>query len=239
MNFTSKLTLAIATAATLFPVAVNASPVVSAGGSTAAAVSIKFQNCHSCGSTGGNFSINPGANATGGGTGVKELSAAVATGETSADANSASTGFGTSATAKGYSAPVSFKYTTTSDVNNKDNRSEYVYSSDYKEQAAIEFAAAQKNAEFVSASSSQQVELLKKGYYRNGKYIKYTSSEMSAFDSGSTSDASLSLKADGKASALSTGSGKESAVVNGKASTTNYEYQGTSAGLQFIPAMPK
>ncbi len=237
MNFTSKLTLAIATAVTLLPVAVNANPVVSAGGSTAAAVSIKFQNHN--GSTSGNFSINPGANASGGGTGVKELSAAVATGETSANADSASTGHGTSATAHGYSAPVSFKYITTSDVNNKDKRSEYVYSSEYKEQAAIEFAAAQKNVQFVSASASEQVELLKKGHYHNGEYIKYTSSEMSALEAASTSDASLSLKADGKASALSTGSGKESAVVNGNARTTNYEYQGTSAGLQFIPAMPK
>ena len=105
MNFTSKLTIAIATAAAICPIAANASPVVSTG-STAAAVSIKFQN-YEGGSTSGNFSINPGANAKGGGTGVQELSAAVATGETKANAESTSSFFGTTATAKGYSAPSS------------------------------------------------------------------------------------------------------------------------------------
>jgi hypothetical protein len=237
MNFPSKLTIAIATAAALCPIAANASPIVSTG-STAAAVSIKFKNCN-CGPTKGDFSINPGANASGGGTGVQELSAAVATGETRAKANSESSGSGTTASAKGYSAPVTFKYTTTSDVSNKDRRSEYAYKNEYKEQAAIEFAAAQKNSDFLKASSSEQVELLKKGYYRNGKYIKYTSSEMAALETKTTSDGSLTIKADGNTSALSTGSGKESKVTSDNARDTSYEYQGTSAGLNYIPAIPK
>lgn len=236
MNFTSKLTLAIATAAAICPVAVNASPVVSTG-STAAAVSIKFQSCTKCGPTSGGFSINPGANASGNGTGVQELSAAVATGETSAKANSASTGSGTTATAKGYSAPVSFTYTTNSDIRNSDLRSEYGYKSEYKAQAAIEFAAAQKNADFLSASAEKQVDLLKKGYYRDGKYIKYSSSEMAALEIASTKDASLTLKANGQASALSTGSGKESALTSSNNKVTGYEYKGTSAGLSVIPAV--
>ncbi len=237
MNFTSKLTIAIATAAALCPIAANASPVVSTG-STAAAVSIKFQKCN-CGPTSGNFSINPGANANGGGTGVQELSAAVATGETRAKAESGSSWSGTKATAHGYSTPVTFKYTTTSDVSNKDRRSEYTYSSDYKEQAAIEFAAAKKNSAFLKASYSEQIDLLKKGYYRDGKYIKYTSSEMAALEASRMSDGSLTIKAHGKASALESRSGKNSKVTNHNERTTHYEYTGSSAGLSVIPAMPK
>ena len=237
MNFTSKLTIAIATAAAICPIAANASPVVSTG-STAAAVSIKFQDCN-CGPTSGNFSINPGANAGGGGTGVKELSAAVATGETKAKAESASTGSGTTASAKGYSAPVSFKYITTSDVSNSNKQSEYAYRSEYKEQAAIEFAAAQKSSEFLNASASEKIDLLKKGYYRNGKYIKYTSSEMAALEASRDSEASLTIKANGKASALATETSKKSKVTMDNDRTTNYEYTGTSAGLSFIPAIPK
>ena len=237
MNFTSKLTIAIATAAAICPIAANASPVVSTG-STAAAVSIKFQDCN-CGPTSGNFSINPGANAGGSGTGVKELSAAVATGETKAKAESASTGSGTTASAKGYSAPVSFKYITTSDVSNSNKQSEYAYLSDYKVKAAIEFAAAQENYEFLTASASKQVDLLKKGYYRNGKYIQYSSTEMAALDAGRSSEASLTINANGKASALETGSRIDSTVTKDNDRTTNYEYTGTSAGLSFIPAIPK
>jgi hypothetical protein len=238
MNFSSKLTLAIATAAVIYPIAANASPVVSTG-STAAAVSIKFRNCN-CSSNSGNFSINPGANASGGGTGVQELSAAVATGETRANANSRSTGSGTTADARGYSAPVSLTYTTTSDVSNSGRWSEYTYNSDYKAQAAIEFAAKQKNSEYASASETEKIDLLKKGYYnRDGKYIKYSSSEMETASSGSSSDGSLTIKADGKASALDTGSGKNSNVTGSNERKTSYEYKGTSAGLSVIPAIPK
>ncbi len=237
MNFTSKLTIAIAAAAAICPIAANASPVVSTG-STAAAVSIKFQDCK-CGPTSGNFSITPGANANGAGTGVQELSAAVATGETKAKAESASNRSGTTATAKGYSAPVTFKYTTTSDVSTLDKQSEYAYRSEYKEQAAIEFAAAQKNSDFLKSSESEKIDLLKKGYYRNGKYIKYSSSEMAALETLKTTDGSLKINAKGEASVLVNETGKKSKVTNENDRTTNYEYTGTSAGLSFIPAIPK
>jgi hypothetical protein len=238
MNFPSKLTIVIATAAAICPLAANASPVVSTG-STAAAVSIKFHDCK-CNGTSGNFSINPGANASGGGTGVQELSAAVATGETKANADSASNRYGTTASAKGYSAPVSFKYTTKSDVSNQDRRSEYNYSSEYKEQAAIEFAAKQKNSEYASASATEQVDLLKKGYYnRDGKYIKYSSSETETASSGSSSSGSLAVKTNEKSSATETGAGKKSNLANSNERSSSYEYTGTSAGLSFIPALPK
>lgn len=237
MNFLSKLTLTMATASVFSPIVANASPVVSTG-STAAAVSIKFHDCR-CGTTSGNFSINPGANASGGGTGVQELSAAVATGETKANADSSSNRYGTTASAKGYSAPVRFTYTTNSDVNNSNRRSEYTYKNEYKAQAAIEFAAAQQNAEFLSASADKQVDLLKKGYYRDGKYIEYSRSEMLALEASRTKDASLTLTASGQASALSTGTGQKSKVTSNNYRETTYEYTGSSAGLSFIPAIPK
>jgi hypothetical protein len=148
MNFSSKFTLAIATAAIFYPLAAVANPVST--GSTAAAVSIKFQECK-CGPTSGNFSINPGGNASGGGNGVQELSAAVATGETKAKAEASSKKSGTNASAYGYSKPVSFTYETYSDVSNKKYRSEYTQNSEYQKEAAIEFAASQKK----SASESE------------------------------------------------------------------------------------
>lgn len=123
MNFSSKLTIAIATAAALCPIAANANPVVSTG-STAATVSIKFQSCKKCGPTSGDFSITPGTKSTGGGNGVQELSAAVATGETRADATSTSNFAGTTATATGFSQPVTFSYSNTSDVSNRTITSE-------------------------------------------------------------------------------------------------------------------
>lgn len=238
MNFLSKLTLTMATASVFSPIVANASPVVSTG-STAAAVSIKFHDCR-CGTTSGNFSINPGANASGGGTGVQELSAAVATGETKANADSSSHRSGTHASAKGYSAPVSFKYTTNSDVSNKERRSEYTYNSEYQNQAAIEFAAKQKNSDYKKTSETETVDLLKKGYYdRNGKYIKYSSSEIETLSKGSSSEGSLTLKANGSASAKDSGAGKQSYVTGSNERDTSYEYKGSSAGLSFIPAIPK
>ena len=96
MNFASKLTLALAAGSIFLPLAAQALPATT--GTTAAAVSIKFQNS---GKTSGGYSINPGGNASGGGTGVQELSAAVATGETKANATSSSTVAGTTATADG------------------------------------------------------------------------------------------------------------------------------------------
>lgn len=140
MKFSSKLTLAIAAtsvASIVFPIAAYAGPST---GSTAAAVSIKFNDCK-CGPNNGNFSITPGGNANGAGSGIKELSAAVATGETRATAESAARYSGTDAYAEGYSKPVSFTYETHSDVSNKTYKSKYDYDSEYKLQAEIEFEA--------------------------------------------------------------------------------------------------
>jgi hypothetical protein len=138
MNLSSKIALALlagSTAATVgYPMVASALP---ATGSTAAAVSIKFQDT---GATVGNATLNPGGttNATGN-NGVKELSAAVATGESTAKANSSSGSstsvivgntlvgtntVGTSASAEGFSQPVKFSYTNTSDVSNVRNYSE-------------------------------------------------------------------------------------------------------------------
>ena len=140
MKVSSKLALAIATASIasiVFPIAAYAGPST---GSTAAAVSIKFNDCK-CGPTTGNFSITPGGNANGAGSGIKELSAAVATGETRAKADSAASHSGTNAYAEGYSKPVSFTYETHSDVRNKTYKSEYDYDSEYTLQAEIELDA--------------------------------------------------------------------------------------------------
>jgi hypothetical protein len=236
MNFSSKLTVAMATAATvLFPLAASANPVST--GSTAAAVSIKFQECK-CGPTSGNFSIDPGRNTNGGGSGVQELSAAVATGETKAKANAASNKSGTTANAYGYSAPVSFSYRSYSDVSNRQYRSEYAQSSEYKEQAAIEFAANSKKSR--SQSESEKVALEKKGggYYDDkGKYVEYRRSETE--QSASNSERSLSGKASAQASAAENSSGKESKESASNKNGTSYSYTGSSAGLSFIPAIVK
>jgi hypothetical protein len=103
MSLVIKIAIGIATITLLNPLAAMAET-----GATAAAVSIKFHNC--CANSNGRFSITPGGNASGGGSGVSELSAAVATGETSATANSTSGVSGTTANAAGWSAPVNFSY---------------------------------------------------------------------------------------------------------------------------------
>lgn len=235
MKFSSKLTLAIAVtsvASIVFPIAAYAGPST---GSTAAAVSIKFNDCN-CGPTSGNFSINPGGNANGTGTGIKELSAAVATGETRAKANSAAPSSGTHANAEGYSKPVSFTYNTYSDVSNKTYKSEYDYDSEYKQQAAIEFAASAKKTQSLVTSDSEQVELLKKGYYdRNGKYIKYSSSDVETYNSASYKEGSLRLNASGEASAVVSDSGKTYKTYGSTETGTSYHYTGSSAGLSYIP----
>jgi hypothetical protein len=114
MKFPSKLALTIvaitAVGATIDTMAAFADPVI---GSTAAAVSIKFQDP---GTTNGSFSLNPNGAATSNVSGVKEISAAIATGETKATASSGSTGSGTSAYSEGYSQPVTFKFNTFGDV---------------------------------------------------------------------------------------------------------------------------
>ena len=137
MNLSAKVALALLTgggAATVgYPMVASAMP---ATGSTAAAVSIVFQGT---GATVGNATLNPGGTTNANGNnGVKELSAAVATGETKATASSnggsstnvlvgsvvATNTVGTSASAEGFSEPVKFTYTNTSDVSNVRNYSE-------------------------------------------------------------------------------------------------------------------
>jgi hypothetical protein len=171
MNFTSKLTLALAAGSFLCPIAAYAGPTTGpTTGSTAAAVSIKFQDCK-CGPTSGNFTINPGSSANGSGTGVQELSAAVATGETSAEANAGtktgksvelkkgeygSNSGGTNASAKGWSQPVTFSYVSTSDVSSKKDTRDYSYS--YKSQVNQEADSAsskkKSNSETYNATNS-------------------------------------------------------------------------------------
>jgi hypothetical protein len=159
MKLSAKLTLAIATASVICPIAANAAPIT---GSTAATVSIKFQKS---GATQGGYSIVPGGTASGNGTGVKELSAAVATGETNAIANSASTKLGTSATASGFSQPVSFFYSNTSDVSNVTKTVDFASSNKTQKDTASQSAnsqdgftntASSKNSESANSSKAQQ-----------------------------------------------------------------------------------
>ncbi|NJR32348.1 MAG: hypothetical protein HC778_05275 [Chamaesiphon sp. CSU_1_12] len=144
MNFQSKLTLALVASSAVFPMAAQALPTT---GTTAAAVSIKFD-----GTSNGNFQIQPGTNATGGGTGVRELSAAVATGETESTASSASLtsgpNAGTTATARGFSTPVTFSYVSTSDIVRTNNTSDSVNFSTSQENRSNVQATTTKNSNF-------------------------------------------------------------------------------------------
>jgi hypothetical protein len=106
-------------ATTINPLAAMAAPII---GSTAAAVSIKFQDA---GTTSGNFSLNPSGAGTTNVIGVKEISAAIATGETRATAGSYATDTTTNATSEGYSQPAVFKYNSSSDVNTSGTSYDY------------------------------------------------------------------------------------------------------------------
>ncbi|WP_310481130.1 hypothetical protein [Chamaesiphon sp. VAR_48_metabat_403] len=243
MNFSSKFTLAIATASILCPLAAVANPVSTGStGSTAAAVSIKFQDCK-CGPTSGNFSINPGGNASGGGNGVQELSAAVATGETKAKAEASSKKSGTNASAYGYSKPVSFSYETYSDVSNKKYRSEYTQNSEYQKEAAIEFAASQKKSESESEYDTASVDKKVRGgrgyYDSKGKYIEYSRDTKSGSESESSSSRNVELSAKLEASASQSSASKKSSESANNESGTNYKYTGSSVGLSYIPAIVK
>ncbi len=114
MNISSKLALTLVAVTTLGtaiePMVASAAPVT---GSTAAAVTIKFQDPST---TSGSFSLNPDGTATSNVNGVKEISAAIATGETRATATSGSTGSGITATSEGFSQPVTFKFNTSSNA---------------------------------------------------------------------------------------------------------------------------
>lgn len=110
----SKFAVAVLTlgtiATTINPLAATAEPII---GSTAASVSIKFQDA---GATSGNFSLNSSGAGTSGVVAVKEISAAIATGETRATAGSYASDTATNATSEGYSQPVAFKYNSFSNV---------------------------------------------------------------------------------------------------------------------------
>ncbi len=230
MNLTSKIALALVastTAAIVTPLVASANPVT---GSTAAAVSIKFGKYGS-----GNFSIQPGSNANGGGSNVQELSAAVATGETTANAKAQSTRKGTSADASGYSAPVYFSYETYNTSNKTQTSVATASQSEFKAQAAIEFAAKSKSSNSdVTSSNSKYSETVK-----GRKFVKINSEADAFAEAKAANEASAKLNASAQASASQTASSKESGSTDTKSVGTSYEYSGSSAGLQFLPPLVK
>ncbi len=202
MNFSSKLTIAIAaaTAAAICPIAAYAEPTT---GSTAATVSIKFQQK---GATSGNYTIVPGGNANGGGSGVKELSAAVATGETNANATSASNFAGTSATASGFSQPVTFSYSNTSDISNVTKTVDFASTSKTQKDTASQSAnsqdgftktASSKNSESANSANAQQAAANQSANSRDG-------SGNSASGKNAESASANNIAAAGKAKATGT-----------------------------------
>jgi hypothetical protein len=232
MNFTAKIALALVASTTTgvvaFPMVAAAGPNT---GSTAAAVSIKFQKS---GGEGG-FTITPGSNANGGGSGIQELSAAVATGETSAIAESKSSKRGTSATANGYSAPVTLSYETYNDSSKIQATSESAAYSEFKAQAAIDFAAGQKNSQSVSIYDVEKLSLTTKGK----KVTNLTKEEIESVKARANSEANLKLAASVKASASQSATSKQSGSVSNSSVGTSYEYTGSSAGLHYLPAVVK
>jgi hypothetical protein len=237
MSFNSKIALAVVATALLTPLAASANDVTT--GSTAAAVSIKFNKCSgSCGGTNGNFSITPGGTATGGGYGVSELSAAVATGETSAEAKSASGKFGTSATASGYSAPVNFYYEVSKSNESYKLGADLQSNEKYTKEAALEFAANSKSSEYdyLSKSASGYSEFSKS---KKGISSKYGFEADKTVKSGESNESSKTLSA----SYDSTASKNTSAVIavenTSNAARTGYSYHGPSTGMKFLPGIVK
>ncbi|WP_310484750.1 hypothetical protein [Chamaesiphon sp. VAR_48_metabat_403] len=230
MNFTTKIALALVatTAGIASPMVANAGPTT---GSTAAAVSIKFQKS---GGT-GNFTINPGSTATGGGSGIQELSAAVATGETLATAAAQSNKKGTSATANGFSAPVTLSYETFNTQSKVQGSSESTSNSEFKAQAAVDFAAAQKSSQSASFFESERLSLTTKGK----KVTNLTVEQIEAAKAAASSEANVKLTASLNASASQSATKKDSATISGSSVGTNYQYTGSSAGLQYLPAVVK
>jgi hypothetical protein len=267
MNFTSKLTLAVVTAATLCPIAAYAGPMT---GSTAAAVSIKFNDCK-CGTSSGSSTIAPGGTTNASGTGVKELSAAVATGETSAKANSASQHWGTTATADGFSHPVTFKYVTTNNTLHSVDTRDYASASQSQYNQQSQAASGEKQSNYATDNTANSTT----GAATNGTKGKGTSNNVTAnlssgVGSGGVSSSQTSSRGKNSSSystSSNTGSGsasstkggnsdnsrsqsgnsqngssssstdKTSNVLNTAQSGTSYEYTGTSAGLSFIPVI--
>jgi peroxiredoxin family protein len=231
MNFTSKIVLALVASTTAgvvaYPMVAAAGPTT---GSTAAAVSIKFQKS----GTGG-FTITPGSTATGGGSGIQELSAAVATGETKASAEAKSTKQGTTATANGYSAPVYLTYETHNDLTKIQAASESTAYSEFKAQAAIDFAAGKKTSQTVSFLEVEKLSLTTKGK----KVTALTKEEIEAAKATASSEANVKLAASVQASASQSSTTKESGTAYDSSVGTSYQYSGSSAGLQYLPAVVK
>ena len=231
MNFTTKIALALVagtTASVAYPLVAAAGPNT---GSTAAAVSIKFQKSGG----NGNFTINPGSTATGGGSGIQELSAAVATGETRAKAEAKSNRQGTTATASGYSAPVTLTYETHNDLTKIQKSSESNAYSEFKAQAAIDFAASQKNSQSASSYEFEKLSRVTKGK----KVTSLTKEEVESAEYKAKNEADLKLAASVKASASQSASHKHSGSASNSSVGTSYEYKGSSAGLQYLPALVK
>jgi hypothetical protein len=231
MKLTAKIALALAAGTTAvafgYPTAVSANPVT---GSTAAAVSIKF---HKSGT--GDFSINPGGNTSGGGSSVQELSAAVATGETEATANSQSSKKGTSADARGYSKPVTLTYETYNSQEKTQATGEASSQSEFKAQAAIEFAAGQKNSSSSFSSDTEKVSKITKGK----KGSNFSKEEIEIDKSKQSSEENVKLVASGEASASASETSKTSEKSSSSSVGTLYEYKGSASGLQFLPALVK
>jgi hypothetical protein len=232
MNFSTKIAFALVATTTAgvvaYPMVATAGPST---GSTAAAVSIKFQKS---GGTGG-FTITPGSTATGSGSGIQELSAAVATGETLATAEAKSTKQGTSATANGFSAPVTLSYETYNTQTKVQGTSESTAYSEFKAQAAVDFAASQKTSQSASYYEADRLSLTTKGK----KVTNLTTESIESAKATASSDANVKLTASLNASASQSATSKQSASGSTSSVGTNYQYTGSSAGLQFLPAVVK
>jgi hypothetical protein len=263
MNFPSKLTLAVATAAVLCPIAAYAGPTT---GSTAAAVSIKFDGTAASGYS----TIAPGGTtSTGGSNGIKELSAAVATGESSAIATSSSYVGGTNSSANGWSAPVTFNYTTSSDVSNKADTLENYSKYQTQNNSNYQSAYVDKNTGY---NTSNEANATNAGA-TNGTKGKAATDNRSSNNAGGTgssgSDSSQTSSSDKDSSSYSTANNnssgnkngtfgsssdknggqsgsaqnstsgntdiKTSNILNTTNTRTNYNYTGSSAGLSYIP----
>jgi hypothetical protein len=226
MSFTTKIAVVFAAALILSPIAASAD-------STAAAVSIKFKPCDTCSSNGG-FSITPGANASGGGAGVSELSAAVATGETSAIANSASGKDGTIANASGWSAPVSFAYEAVNMFAAKQNVYDSNSVSVFQQEAALAFASNQNQYQYGSAQNSE---------FATAKItansLDATTYDQASQQGGSGNNNNVVLNSNSKANAVNTNTGKGSSSSVDNATRTTYVYSGPSTGLKYLPGLVK
>jgi hypothetical protein len=231
MKLSSKLTVAIATAAVaavVFPIAANAGPST---GSTAATVSIKFNDCN-CSPTSGGFSITPGGTATGNGNGVKELSAAVATGETKAEATSMSNHSGTSARAEGYSKPVSFMYVSTSDTKNTIDTTNYSYNSTSQENKAKQSASTKRLSDYETYNTANATNgNATNGTKGDGTTRNITANSASGTASDGSGDSSTSSKMK-DSSSYSTSSNNSSGNDNGTSGSSTDKAKSKSSNSQ-------